>query len=83
MTVYNYYVYPDKTRPRVSQMLILTPFQGQGHGAQLLETVHRYYIASPSVLDITAEDPSKSYVKLRDLVLVKFVKICPVFPGKS
>ncbi|XP_064340981.1 histone acetyltransferase type B catalytic subunit isoform X4 [Camelus dromedarius] len=53
MTVYNYYVYPDKTRPRVSQMLILTPFQGQGHGAQLLETVHRYYIASPSVLDIT------------------------------
>ena len=34
-------------------MLILTPFQGQGHGAQLLEAVHRYYIASPSVLDIT------------------------------
>ncbi|NIG59788.1 histone acetyltransferase type B catalytic subunit [Pontoporia blainvillei] len=56
MTVYNYYVYPDKTRPRVSQMLILTPFQGQGHGAQLLETVHRYYIASPSVLDITGSE---------------------------
>ncbi|XP_060991775.1 histone acetyltransferase type B catalytic subunit isoform X2 [Dama dama] len=79
MTVYNYYVYPDKTRPRVSQMLILTPFQGQGHGAQLLETVHRYYIASPSVLDITAEDPSKSYVKLRDFVLVKFCQDLPCF----
>uniref|UniRef100_A0A8D1E759 Histone acetyltransferase type B catalytic subunit n=1 Tax=Sus scrofa TaxID=9823 RepID=A0A8D1E759_PIG len=79
MTVYNYYVYPDKTRPRVSQMLILTPFQGQGHGAQLLETVHRYYIASPSVLDITAEDPSKSYVKLRDFVLVKFCQGLPCF----
>ncbi|XP_060031693.1 histone acetyltransferase type B catalytic subunit-like, partial [Erinaceus europaeus] len=37
-----------------------------------LETVHRYYIASPSVLDITAEDPSKIYVKLRDFVLVQF-----------
>ncbi|XP_060033699.1 histone acetyltransferase type B catalytic subunit isoform X2 [Erinaceus europaeus] len=79
MTVYNYYVYPDKTRPRVSQMLILTPFQGQGHGAQLLETVHRYYITSPSVLDITAEDPSKSYVKLRDFVLVKFCQDLPCF----
>lgn len=79
MTVYNYYVYPDKTRPRVSQMLILTPFQGQGHGAQLLETVHRYYIASSSVLDITAEDPSKSYVKLRDFVLVKLCQDLPCF----
>lgn len=72
-------MYPDKTRPRVSQMLILTPFQGQGHGAQLLETVHRYYIASPSVLDITAEDPSKSYVKLRDFVLVKLCQDLPCF----
>nr|XP_033800320.1 histone acetyltransferase type B catalytic subunit isoform X6 [Geotrypetes seraphini]XP_033800321.1 histone acetyltransferase type B catalytic subunit isoform X6 [Geotrypetes seraphini] len=53
MTVYNYYVYPDKTRPRVSQMLILPPFQGEGHGAQLLESVHRYYISSPKVMDIT------------------------------
>ncbi|KAK1336890.1 hypothetical protein QTO34_002926 [Cnephaeus nilssonii] len=79
MTVYNYYVYPDKTRPRVSQMLILTPFQGQGHGARLLETVHRYYIASPSVLDITAEDPSESYVNLRDFVLVKLCQDLPCF----
>lgn len=79
MTVYNYYVYPDKTRPRVSQMLILTPFQGQGHGAQLLETVHRYYISFPTVLDITAEDPSRSYLKLRDFVLVKFCQFLPSF----
>ncbi|XP_077073168.1 histone acetyltransferase type B catalytic subunit isoform X1 [Siphateles boraxobius] len=71
MTVYNYYVYPDKTRPRVSQMLILPPFQGEGHGAQLLETVHRYYCTLAKVQDITAEDPSESYVKLRDFVLVK------------
>ncbi|XP_056289086.1 histone acetyltransferase type B catalytic subunit isoform X3 [Pseudoliparis swirei] len=72
MTVYNYYVYPDKTRPRVSQMLILPPFQGEGHGAQLLEAVHRFYCSLPKVQDITAEDPSESYVKLRDYVLVKF-----------
>ncbi|XP_045223197.1 histone acetyltransferase type B catalytic subunit isoform X2 [Macaca fascicularis] len=61
------------------QMLILTPFQGQGHGAQLLETVHRYYTEFPTVLDITAEDPSKSYVKLRDFVLVKLCQDLPCF----
>ncbi|XP_051998789.1 histone acetyltransferase type B catalytic subunit-like [Xyrauchen texanus] len=79
MTVYNYYVYPDKTRPRVSQMLILPPFQGEGHGAQLLETVHRYYCSSPRVQDITAENPSENYVKLRDFVLVKLCLALPSF----
>ncbi|KAM3917514.1 histone acetyltransferase type B catalytic subunit [Leptodactylus fuscus] len=80
MTVYNYYVYPDKTRPRVSQMLILPPFQGEGHGAQLLETVHRYYVSSPKILDVTAEDPSENFVRLRDFVLAK---LCQSLPGFS
>ncbi|CDQ57792.1 unnamed protein product [Oncorhynchus mykiss] len=78
MTVYNYYVYPDKTRPRVSQMLILPPFQGEGHGAQLLEVVHRFYCNLPKVQDITAEDPSENYVKLRDYVLVKLCQTLPI-----
>uniref|UniRef100_A0A674JK49 Histone acetyltransferase type B catalytic subunit n=1 Tax=Terrapene triunguis TaxID=2587831 RepID=A0A674JK49_9SAUR len=61
------------------QMLILPPFQGEGHGAQLFETVHRYYMSSPTVLDITAEDPSENYVKLRDFVLVKLCQDLPCF----
>uniref|UniRef100_A0A8C1DGU1 Histone acetyltransferase type B catalytic subunit n=1 Tax=Cyprinus carpio carpio TaxID=630221 RepID=A0A8C1DGU1_CYPCA len=83
MTVYNYYVYPDKTRPRVSQTLILPPFQGEGHGAQLLETVHRYYCTSAKVQDITAEDPSENYVKLRDFVLVKLCLTLPSFSSEK
>ncbi|KAM4697531.1 histone acetyltransferase type B catalytic subunit isoform 2-T2 [Rhinophrynus dorsalis] len=83
MTVYNYYVYPDKTRPRVSQMLILPPFQGEGHGAQLLETVHRYYISSPQILDVTAEDPSENFVRLRDFVLVKLCQNLPCFTAEK
>ncbi|XP_040296559.1 histone acetyltransferase type B catalytic subunit [Bufo bufo] len=79
MTVYNYYVYPDKTRPRVSQMLVLPPFQGEGHGAQLLETVHRYYVSSPKILDVTAEDPSENFVRLRDFVLAKLCQNLPCF----
>ncbi|CAL1582333.1 unnamed protein product [Knipowitschia caucasica] len=79
MTVYNYYVYPDKTRPRVSQMLILPPYQGEGHGAQLLEAVHKFYCNLPKVQDITAEDPSDNYVKLRDYVLAKLCQSLPSF----
>lgn len=36
-------------------MLILPPFQGEGHGAQLLETVHRFYCNLPKVQDITGK----------------------------
>lgn len=39
-----------------SQMLILPPFQGEGHGAQLLEAVHRFYCSLPKVQDITGEN---------------------------
>lgn len=37
-------------------MLILPPFQGEGHGAQLLEAVHRFYCSLPKVQDITGEN---------------------------
>lgn len=46
-------------------MLILPPFQGEGHGAQLLEAVHRFYCGLPKVQDITGE---KTLFLLRDAV---------------
>ena len=45
ITVYQYYAYGRDTnmmRPRISQMLILPPYQRQGLGSQLLETVYRF-----------------------------------------
>uniref|UniRef100_A0A8C4Q9X8 Histone acetyltransferase type B catalytic subunit n=1 Tax=Eptatretus burgeri TaxID=7764 RepID=A0A8C4Q9X8_EPTBU len=79
MTVYNYYAYPDKIRPRISQMLVLPPFQGQTHGAHLLEAVHKFFIADADVLDITAEDPSESFTRLRDFVDTKMCCQLPSF----
>jgi histone acetyltransferase 1 len=52
-TVYEYYAYPDNTRPRISQMLVLPPFQHNGVGVQLLDKIYRYYISQPRVVDIT------------------------------
>ena len=40
-------------RPRISQMLVLPPFQKQGLGAKLLDTVSKYYWNNPKIVDIT------------------------------
>lgn len=49
-------------------MLILPPFQGEGHGAQLLEAVHRFYCGLPKVQDITGEKGVLFFLKLNNSV---------------
>jgi len=74
ITVYQYYAYgreDNKTRPRISQMLVLPPYQRKGLGSQLLETVYRNYLSDDKVIDITVEDPSDNFVRLRDFVDTK------------
>uniref|UniRef100_A0A671QHC1 Histone acetyltransferase type B catalytic subunit n=2 Tax=Sinocyclocheilus anshuiensis TaxID=1608454 RepID=A0A671QHC1_9TELE len=68
MTVYNYYVYPDKTRPRVSAF-IYSGESARAHGCQLTIT--------------STEDPSENYVKLRDFVLVKLCLTLPSFSSEK
>ncbi|KAK2721127.1 hypothetical protein QYM36_003414 [Artemia franciscana] len=67
-TIYEYYAYPEARRPRISQMLVLPPFQGCGIGSKLLKTVYDAYIPDKAVRDITVEDPSEDFVRLRDFV---------------
>uniref|UniRef100_A0A834VF83 Histone acetyltransferase type B catalytic subunit n=2 Tax=Sarcoptes scabiei TaxID=52283 RepID=A0A834VF83_SARSC len=66
-TVYRYYAYPQNIRPRISQFLILPPFQRLGLGSKLLETVYENY-NQKSVLDITVEGPSDEFQAMRDVV---------------
>jgi len=68
ITVYLYYAYPDKKRPRISQVLILPPYQRKGHGRRLLTAIYNDLRKDSRVQDITAEDPSDEFVALRDLV---------------
>lgn len=67
-TVYRYFAYPDKTRPRVSQMLILPPYKRNGLGTTLLQTIYDYYKTQQATLDITAEDPDEDFISMRDLL---------------
>eukprot|EP00117_Sycon_ciliatum_P042257 scpid82954/ scgid30758/ Histone acetyltransferase type B catalytic subunit; Histone acetyltransferase 1 len=68
ITVYNYYAYPDKVRPRVSQMLVLPPYQGKGLGAEFYTAVCADICLRRDVVDIAVEDPSDDFTKLRDFV---------------
>jgi len=68
MTVYHYYAYPNQFRPRISQMLILPPFQRNGHGGKLIETVSNQYTNNTEAVDITVEDPSDEFIRCRDFI---------------
>ncbi|XP_065309933.2 histone acetyltransferase type B catalytic subunit isoform X1 [Dermacentor albipictus] len=68
-TVYRYYAYPTHIRPRISQMLVLPPYQKMGLGTELLQGVYNFYRDRSDVLDITGmEDPSEVFTRLRDFV---------------
>ena len=54
-TVYLYFAYPNKTRPRISQFLVLPPFQRLGLGAELLNVIYRSFLKDSNILDITGK----------------------------
>jgi len=85
ITVYLYYAYPDKKRPRISQVLILPPFQRQGHGRRLLTAIYDDLRQDTRVQDITAEDPSDEFIALRDLVSLELCQslLPEIFTHKS
>jgi len=73
VTVYPFYVYPDNLRPRISQFLILKPYQKQGHGSKLYESIFEHYLLDKKVIDITVEDPAEIFQKMRRVCDVKYL----------
>ncbi|CAJ0600256.1 unnamed protein product [Cylicocyclus nassatus] len=67
-SLYKFYAYPDRIRPRVAQIMLLPPFRKCGIGAKLLDTIYKDLCSMKEVLDITAEDPADNFVFLRDYV---------------
>ncbi|GBP38890.1 Histone acetyltransferase type B catalytic subunit [Eumeta japonica] len=78
-TVYRYYAYPHHRRPRVSQVLVFPPYRKLGICANLLQTIYSHFIALPEVLDITVEDPSEDFQRIRDYVDAKNCATLPAF----
>ncbi|PVF97834.1 acyl-CoA N-acyltransferase [Serendipita vermifera] len=72
-SLYPFYFYPDSTRLRLSQFVILGPYQKQGHGASLYKAVHDFVRRSPQYAELTVEDPSEDFEDLRDKVDLRFL----------
>ena len=64
-TVYEFFVYPGATRARLSQIVVLPPYQRKGLGGKMLESV-RAYSKIKEFADVTVEDPTPQLQRLRD-----------------
>ncbi|RCN47765.1 hypothetical protein ANCCAN_06102, partial [Ancylostoma caninum] len=67
-SLYRFYAYPERIRPRVAQIMLLPQFRKCGIGAKLLNAVYKDLCSMKEVLDVTAEDPADNFVFLRDYV---------------
>ncbi|MCO5556558.1 hypothetical protein L7F22_010108 [Adiantum nelumboides] len=63
--VYRFFKYPDSTRLRVSQILVLPPYRGKQNGFHLLEAVYKSAVARGS-FEVTMEEPSSDLQVLRE-----------------
>lgn len=60
-------------------MLILPPFQGMGIGATIIETIYNKFKNDPKAVDITVEDPSDEFRRVRNFVDAKLCITLPEF----
>uniref|UniRef100_A0A2C9GT07 Histone acetyltransferase type B catalytic subunit n=1 Tax=Anopheles christyi TaxID=43041 RepID=A0A2C9GT07_9DIPT len=80
VSVYQYYSYPNKVRPRISQILILPPFQKLGIATRLIKhTTYEYFRKKDNITDITFEEPIEAIQHIRSVVDAKRCKLLPAF----
>ncbi|XP_059633059.1 histone acetyltransferase type B catalytic subunit [Cornus florida] len=65
--VYRFYLYPDGLRLRLSQILVLPPYQHRGHGRCFIEVLNTVAIRE-NVYDLTVEEPSDSLQHVRTCI---------------
>lgn len=75
-TTYKYWDYTNgkdfdlnkehKFKARISQFLILPPYQNKGHGSELYKVMFQHWNNDKTISEITVEDPNESFDDLRD-----------------
>ncbi|OWZ72371.1 histone acetyltransferase type B catalytic subunit [Cryptococcus neoformans] len=73
VSVYPFWCYPDRVRLRLSQFVILPPYQHQGHGSKLYTTLFRHMLERTEVAELTVEDPAEAFEDLRDRNDLRFL----------
>ena len=70
---------PTSCRLRISQFVILPPFQRSGHGGKLYDIILKNAREDPRVQEISVEDPSEVFEDLRDRRDLTFLETNGVF----
>uniref|UniRef100_A0A2N9F3C1 histone acetyltransferase n=1 Tax=Fagus sylvatica TaxID=28930 RepID=A0A2N9F3C1_FAGSY len=65
--IYRFYHYPDSSRLRLSQILVLPPYQHKGYGRYLMEVLNDVAV-SEDVYDLTVEEPLDYFQHVRTCV---------------
>ena len=66
-TTYDFYQTSIKFRSRISQFLVLPPYQNKGIGKKILNAIYGSYIGRNDCIEITVEDPSDDFMCMRNL----------------
>lgn len=66
-------------RSRLSQLVILPPFQGKGNGASLYTSIFQYYLSHEQTHEFTVENPNEAFDDLRDVCDLTYLKTVPEF----
>lgn len=72
---------PTNCRLRLSQFIILPPFQRAGHGGRFYDIIFKNARADPQVQEISIEDPSAAFEDLRDRRDLMYLEGDNVFKG--
>ncbi|EGR28703.1 hypothetical protein IMG5_170030 [Ichthyophthirius multifiliis] len=63
----------QNSRHRISQLMVLPPFQRAGHASQILKQMYEHAQKDSKCNEITVEDPSQDFQIVRDIVQCEFV----------
>ncbi|OAF70109.1 Histone acetyltransferase type B catalytic subunit [Intoshia linei] len=83
ITTYSFYKYPGTRRLRVSQAMILPPYQRRGHGSRLLKSIYQWAHQNSRIQDVSVEDASDQFQRIRDFVEYDIIKCSDEFKNDT
>ncbi|KAK3948118.1 acyl-CoA N-acyltransferase [Pseudoneurospora amorphoporcata] len=66
-------------RTRISQFIIIPPFQQKGLGSRLYSIIYQQYLKHEPTIQLTVEDPNEAFDDMRDLADLAFLSQQPEF----
>jgi histone acetyltransferase 1 len=71
------------SRERISQFLVLPPYQGQSLGTRLYDVIFKDLVEKPFIFEIPVEDPSEAFDAMRDYSDITYLRKLPTFQSLS